>query len=241
MVKKRVFILLFFMVLCVHTVLHPGSFDLNVIDTPKAYTPFRGDMQFSFSIYDGGGILTSGILAISDYAFLGIYFDAGNFIGSGEVKLNQPGVLARFLLSDGSSALPPIAIGYSYFMRGDLCKVNGIIVNGLYVVASYNYYLFRNEQSLSYGLRYPIIPFSYSDPENLTFFVGTDVELSPEFSINGEIENIRFAQGRWSDVYYNIGVNFNIVDLVSIALECKYSHSIDKMVRHLVIGYFTQF
>ncbi len=222
-------------------VLEAGSFDLNIIDVPKAYTPYRGDMNFGFSVYDGGGIFTSAVLGVSDFVFLGIYFDMGRFIGSDTVDLSQPGVIARFLITDGSKTLPAIAVGYSYFMRGELSKVDGTIVNGAYIVASNSYYLFRNEQNLSYGLRYPIVPFSYSKPENLTVFVGTDIELSPQFSFKGEIEDIRIAQGRWDEVWYNFGVNFNIVDLVSIDLEFKYSHSIDRLVRHLTIGYFTQF
>lgn len=243
MFGKKIVIVLFLAMLVtpIPLILEAGSFDLNIIDIPKAYTPYRGDMNFGFSVYDGGGIFTSAVLGISDFAFLGIYFDAGRFIGSETIDLSQPGVIARFLITDGSMTLPAIAVGYSYFMRGELSKVDGVIVNGAYVVASNRYYLFRNEQNLSYGVRYPIVPFSYSRPENLTFFIGTDIDLSPQFSLKGEIEEIRFAQGRWDEVWYNFGVNFNIVDLVSIDLEFKYSHGIDRLVRHLRIGYFTQF
>jgi hypothetical protein len=97
------------------------------------------------------------------------------------------------------------------------------------------------EQNLSWGIRYPIIPISYSSPDNITVFVGTDIELSPAFSIKGEIENIHFGQGRWQENYYNIGFDFNIIDLLSIMIELKYSPAIDRLERLLTIGYFTQF
>ena len=239
--KKHFLIFIFIIFIAVPFSLYPGAFDLNVIDTPKAYTSYKGDMQFEFSIYNGGGILTSALLAISDYAFLGVYFDADHVIGSQSMNLNQPGVMARFLISDGSTTLPQIAVGYSYFMTGDMGKINGVIANGFYAVASYGYYLLNNEQNLSFGFRYPFIPLDYSDPENITLFVGTDIELTPEFSLKGEIENIHFARERWEETYYNFALDFSVVDLVSIALEFKYSPSIDRMVRHLTIGYFTQF
>ncbi|MCK4924785.1 MAG: hypothetical protein KAS61_07410, partial [Spirochaetes bacterium] len=97
------------------------------------------------------------------------------------------------------------------------------------------------EQNLSWGFRYPLIPISYSAPENITFFIGSDVELSPGFSLKGEIENVHFVEGRWQENYYNIGFDFNIIDLLSIMFELKYSPSVDVLERNLTIGYFTQF
>lgn len=218
-----------------------GPYDLNLIDTPKTYTSYKGDLRFDFSMYDRGGVLATAVLSITDYAFLGIYFDIGQMIGSEEVNMNQPGVLARFLISDGSTSFPPIAIGYSYFMKGDVNKVDGVTVNGLYIVASESYFLFGNEQSFSFGLRYPIIPLDYAKPENLTIFLGTDIAFGPAFGIKGEIENIHFSEERWSETFYNFSFDFNIVDVVFIALEFKYSPSIDKMIRLLRIGYTTRF
>ncbi len=227
--------------LCVAMGINAGVYDLDIIDTPKAYTGYRGDLHFDFTVYDDGGILTSGALSIADWAFFGIYFDIGNFIGSGPMTFNQPGVLARFLLSDGRGRIPAIALGYSYFMKGEEGKVNGTIVTGPYLVVSHVYYLFRTEQNLSWGFRYPLLPISYSDIENSTVFIGTDLELSPGFSLKGEIENIHFVQGRWKENYYNIGFDFTIVDLLSIMFELKYSPSVDVIERNLSIGYFTQF
>ena len=221
--------------------LFSGPYDLNVIDTPKTYISYKGDLQFDFSMYDRGGILGSAVLAIADYAFLGVYFDIGQMIGSEEINWNQPGVLARFLVSDGSTFLPPIAIGYSYFMKGDINKVDSVTVNGIYIVASQTYFLFGNEQSVTFGLRYPIIPLNFSRPENLTLFIGTDLELSPAFGIKGEIENIHFSENRWPENYYNFSFDFHIVDVISLALEFKYSPSINRMIRLLRIGYTTHF
>jgi hypothetical protein len=239
---KNIFIgLVFITVTLVSMPLAAGMYDLDIIDTPKAYTGYRGDLHFNFTVYDEGGILTSGLLSITDWALLGIYFDVGNFIGSGPMSFNQPGVVARFLLSDGAGALPAIAAGYSYFMTGEAGKVSDTIVNGVYLVVSHYYFLFRMEQNLSWGLRYPIIPISYSLPENLTFFIGTDVELSPAFSIKGEIENLHFVEGRWRENFYNLAFDFNIIDLLSIMLELKYSPSVDTVERILTIGYSTQF
>ena len=239
---KSIFILLTFIFACfASTSLSAGMYDTDIIDVPKAYTGYRGDLYFNFTVYDDGGILTNGMLSITDWALLGIYFDVGNFIGSGAMYFNQPGVLARFLLSDGSGAVPAIALGYSYFMTGEGGKVNGTIVNGAYFVVSHYFFLFRMEQNLSWGLRYPIIPIDYARPENMTFFIGTDVELSPMFSLKGEIENIHFVEGRWSENFYNLAFDFNVVDFLSIMLELKYSPSIDSVERILSIGYSTQF
>jgi hypothetical protein len=227
--------------LCAAAAVSAGVYDTDIIDAPKAYTGYRGDLHFDFTVYDDGGILTSGILSITDWAFLGIYFDINNFIGSGSMTFNQPGVLARFLLSDGRGRMPAIALGYSYFMRGEEGKVDGAIVTGPYLAVSHVYYLFRAEQNLSWGFRYPLMPISYSDIENSTFFIGTDIELSPGFSLKGEITNIHFVKDRWQENYYNIGFDFTVVDFLSITFELKYSPSVDVVQRNLTIGYFTQF
>ncbi|KPJ86244.1 MAG: hypothetical protein AMS17_13355 [Spirochaetes bacterium DG_61] len=239
--KKLLLILVFVLLVFVSLPLFAGMYDVDIIDTPKAYTGYRGDLHFNFTVYDNGGILTNGILSITDWAFLGIYFDIGNFIGAGAMTFNQPGVLARFLLSDGAGALPAIAIGWSYFIKGEAGKVDDTIVNGPYLVVSHYYFLFRTEQNLSWGLRYPVVPLDYSKPENLTFFIGTDVELSPAFSIKAEIENLHFVQGRWQENYYNLAFDFNIIDLLSIMVELKYSPSVNVLERILTIGYYTQF
>jgi hypothetical protein len=239
--KYLLSMVLFSIFLCAATGLNAGIYDLNIIDTPKAYTGYRGDLHFDFTVYDDGGILTSGILTIADWAFLGIYFDVGKFIGSGPMSFNQPGVLARFLLSDGAGTLPAIAVGYSYFLKGGEGKVDDTVVAGPYAVVSHYYFLFRAEQNLSWGFRYPLIPISYSAPENITLFIGTDIELSPGFSLKGEIENVHFVKGRWQENYYNIGFDFNVIDLLSIMFELKYSPSVDVLERNLTIGYFTQF
>ncbi len=240
-IKRLLLISLVLSLFIIPSYLFAGVYDLNIIDTPKAYASYKGDLQFEFSVYNRGGILTSAVLAITDYVFLGIYFDAGGFIGNEKIELNQPGVLARFLVSDGSSFLPPIALGYSYFMKGEHGKVNNVVVSGLYAVISHNFYMFGNDQNFSYGLRYPIIPLDFSAPENITVFAGTDIEISPAFSIKGEIENVQFTEGSWRENFYNFAFDFNIIDLLSIMLEFKYSPSIETVERNLTIGYYTQF
>jgi hypothetical protein len=232
---------IFFFLFLLPSSLLAGPYDLNLIDTPKAYNAYKGDLHFDFSMYDRGGVLTSAVLAVTDYVSLGVYFDMGRMIGSEPIDMNQPGVIARFLISDGSTLLPPIAVGYSYFMKGDVNKVDGATVNGFYIVASQGYYLFGNEQSFSFGLRYPLVPLSYAKPENSTLFLGTDISTGPVFSIKAEIENIHFSEERWPETFYNFAFDFNILDVVSIALEFKYSSAIDKMIRLLKIGYKTQF
>jgi hypothetical protein len=218
-----------------------GHEDLNLIDTPKTYTSYKGEIHFDFTMYDMGGILTGATLGLSDYFFLGVYLDIGQLIGSEEAQFNQPGVLARFLVSDGSTFLPPIAIGYSYFMKGEVNKVNGVTVSGLYVVGSARYFFLRNEQSFTYGIRYPIVPIEYSRPENFSIFLGTDLELSPSFGVKAEIENIRFVNDWWRETFYNLAFGFNVIDVLTLSLEIKYSPSIDRLVRLLRIGYTTQF
>jgi hypothetical protein len=240
--NKAVFTLV--ITLCLATapaVLTAGPFSLNVIDTPTTFISYRGDLQFDFSMYDNGGILGSASLSVSDYIFLGLYFDVGKLIGSEDVQFYQPGVLARFLVSDGSGAIPPIAIGYGYFMRGEVHRVDGQTVNGLYVVASQGYFLFGNEQYFFFGLRYPVIPLSFSHPKNTNLFLSTILEFSPEFSIKGEIENIYFTENRGAEIFYNLGAELNVVDLVTLGLDLKYSPSINRIVRILRIGYTTQF
>ena len=92
-----------------------------------------------------------------------------------------------------------------------------------------------------FGLRYPVIPLGYSHPRNLNLFLSTILEFSPEFSVKGEIENIFFSENRGAEVFYNLGFELNVVDLVTLGLDLKYSPSINRVVRVLKIGYTTQF
>lgn len=232
---------LFFLLLPVPLSIDAGPGEMNVIDTPKAYVPYRGDLGFEFSMYDRGGILASAALGISDFALLGIYFDIGQLIGSEEVLVNPPGVIARFLLTDGDSFLPRLALGFSYFMKGEVHKVGGTVVSGLYLVGTSGYFLFGTEQTISYGLRYPVVPLDYSDPGHTSLFLGTDIELGPAFGIKGEIENVQFVEDWWKETFYNLSFGFSIIDILTISLELKYSPSIDRVVRLLKIGYTTQF
>jgi hypothetical protein len=218
-----------------------GAYDLNIIDTPKTYASYKGEIRFDFCIYDRGGILSSATLGLSEALFLGIYLDVGQLIGSEEAQVAQPGVLARLRITDGSTFVPPIAIGYGYFTKGEVHKVDGVTVSGFYAVASAGFFLFRNEQAFVYGLRYPIVPFDYSKPENMSVFLGTDIELSPAFGVKAEIENIRFIKDGWEEIFYNFGFTFNVVDVLTLAIELKYSPSIDRIVRLLSIGYSTHF
>jgi hypothetical protein len=126
-------------------------------------------------------------------------------------------------------------------MRGEVHKVNGVTVSGLYAVGSARYFFLKNEQSFSYGLRYPVVPIEYAKPENFSLFFGTDLELSPAFGIKAEIENIRFVDNWWEETFYNLGFGFTIIDVLSISLELKYSPSIERVVRLLRIGYTTRF
>jgi len=222
-------------------VIWAGPYDLNLIDTPKTYTSYKGELHFDFTMYDRGGIFGSAALSVSDYAFLGVYFDVGQMIGSEEMEWEQPGVLARFLVSDGSRFFPPLAIGYSYFGKGKTSKINGDTVSGFYVVSSLRYYLFGFDQGLSYGFRYPIMPLDFSKPENFSLFLGTDISFSPSFGVKGEIENFYFSEDRWDEIFYNFSFDFFVAEFISFSLEFKYSPSIDRVVRSLRIGYMTQF
>ncbi len=239
--KGRLLICFFLFLFMAPVILHSGPYSLNVIDTPTTFISYKGDLNFDFTMYDKGGILGSAVLSITDFIFLGLYFDVGMLIGSEEIKFYQPGVLARILVSDGSGLIPAIAVGYSYFNKGDVHKVDGSIVSGVYIVASQSYFLFGNEQYVFFGIRYPIIPLSFSHPSNTNLFVGTDVEFTPEFSMKAEIENIYLSEYRGSEIFYNLGVELNVVDLVTLGLELKYSPSINRIVRLLRIGYTTQF
>ncbi|UCB46977.1 MAG: hypothetical protein JSV25_06045 [Spirochaetota bacterium] len=241
--KKRFIVIVFLaIILCmVPVTLLSGPYSLNVIDTPTTFISYKGDLNFDFTMYDNGGILGAGTLAVSDYILLGLYFDVGRLIGSDDVQFYQPGVIAKFLISDGSGVIPPIAIGYSYFMTGDVHRVDGQVVNGIYIVASQSFFLFENEQYFYFGLRYPIIPLSYSHPRNINLFLSTDFMLTPEFSVKGEIENIHFSENRGNEIFYNLGFELNIVDLVTLGLDLKYSPGINRVVRLLKIGYTTQF
>ena len=47
--------------------------------------------------------------------------------------------------------------------------------------------------------------------------------------------------GPIDDPNYNLGFELNVVDLVTLGLDLKYSPSINRVVRLLKIGYTTQF
>ncbi|MES0491072.1 MAG: hypothetical protein ABUK01_13825 [Leptospirales bacterium] len=201
-----------------------GALLLDLVDTPTAFTMYRGEFNIGIWGYDNGGILTRATIGLHDNIFLGVAFDIENLIGDDEVQFNIPGVLARIKITDGWDTFPLlVAVGYDAFydalsQRANLPpNVNSRLIYGPYLVITKPIYLFNQEQHFHFGVRLPVQP--TFEPEDTSLFVGIDIPIGP-FVPMFEVERVFFDANRLSETLFNIGFRYHLYE--NFALELNF-------------------
>lgn len=204
---------------------------IQLIDIPTANTILRGYYNIDFLVYGRGGIQTKIAIGLSDRIMLGIIEDVGGAIGTEKTDWNIPGVLAKVNIIYPDPDSLGLAIGYDALLSGEYGKVynnqmTDDLVYGFYIAASKSIVLFKGEQYLHLGARFPVLPAAArEDGNNITLYTGLNVIITPELMLAGEMENFYINKNRNKEIIYNLGIKYAFNEFLNIGLNFQYTSS----------------
>lgn len=216
----RLFTVLIFLVSQAVMAIIPNT---DSIDTQNAVTIPRASFNISVWGYNNGGLLTKTIIGLHDHFYLGASFDIENAIGDGQPKLNIPGVIAKWRITDGWDDFPMLlAIGYDSFYSGKTGKIKNTdnpfdrVIYGPYAVITRPIFLFGMQQNVHFGIRMPLQPTYVT--ENTSAWIAIDFPIG-FFVPMVEIERIYFDGNRLNEILVNFGFRFNVFESLSLELN----------------------
>ncbi len=182
---------------------------VNLITIPTAGTLVRGSFAVDMRIQKNGS-LTAGLSAgLTDRFMFGISYGASQLIGDLEpTAYPRPEAMLKYRLIDETTSMPGFAIGldtqgHGIYHPDDSLKRYDIKAYGFYGSASKNWRFLLGNLGLHGGMNYNFTETADEDTD-INLFVGTDIELNPEFSILME---------------YNAALNDNDQSVKSLALN----------------------
>lgn len=243
---KMIKTLLFLMCLLMPLAARPEI--IKLIDIPTALTVLRGYYDIHFLAYPGGGIQTKIAIGLTDRIMLGIIEDVGGAIGNDRAHWSIPGVMAKINIIYPEPDSIGLALGYDVLLNGQYGKAydNRIaedLVYGFYIAASRPVSLFKGDQFIHFGVRFPILPAPAREKgRNISFYTGLNILINPELMIVGEMENIYVNGNRGREIVYNAGLKYCFSESLGIGVVFQYTRSrelnpTDKASRSLSIEY----
>lgn len=216
-----------------------------VVDTPTAYTIYRGIYEFYFTGYDSGGVEVKSFIGLHDNFFLGVSFDIQKAIGKDDPEPNIPGVIAKLKITDGWQRFPiSFTVGYdSFYIGGEGSTENyenelNRMIYGPYFVVTKPIYLFQDEQHISAGIRVPTQP--YYVPEDTAYFISLDIPLGSSIIFKAEGERIYYDFSRHREWLLNLGLKYSYLNHLGIEFLVMFQKQ-DRANRMLRIQFSDQF
>lgn len=239
-------------VICISSSLaQPGSMELDMLlNVPVAKTLPQKAISTELRMYDGGGLLASIGVGITDQFSIGVSYGGSNIIGSGNVDMNpQPCVQLRALIKEETFLGPAILLGFDsqgYNGYNDALKRYELKSKGIYAVASKNT-AFLGGLGLHAGMNWSLE--SDDKDKDLNFFFGmhkwirSDLILLAEYDMainDNKTDAIGEGKG-----YLNAGVRWSIAKKLFVEFAWKNifenrSH-IPGSSRTVKLAYLTQF
>ena len=199
--------------------------DISLIDSPTAGMIPHGTYMFEGSIGPKSGLLFGVKVGFHDRLIVGASFGIQEFIGRGDIEINdRPGFHAKLRILDESIAGPAMAVGID--TQGEEAYDEDSVryerkSKGFFAVISKNYFLYRNI-SLHGGINYSL---ENRDEAGMDFFTGFSLETFPGMSLlfeysgamnddNRELESCRtYGKG-----YIDAGVRFDYKENLCIRI-----------------------
>ena len=157
--------------------------EIYIVDSPTAGILPHGGYIMHGSIGPSSSLLFGVKIGFHDRVMLGASFGLQNFVGRGEIEINdKPGFELRLRVIEEEIIGPALAIGID--TQGEDIYLDDLEryerkSRGFYAVISRNYRLIR-DFSLHGGANYSL---EREDEEGVNFFAGTTLELIPGFHI----------------------------------------------------------
>lgn len=157
--------------------------DLEIVDSPTAGILSHGSYMFDGSVGPGNDLLFGLRIGFHDRLMLGASFGVQNFIGRGEIDVNErPGFQLRLRLIEEGMAGPAFALGVDTQGEGawiDSAERYERKSPGVYGVLSRNFYMLTNI-GVHGGAGYS---FEDRDEKGIDFFAGISIEMVPGMTL----------------------------------------------------------
>jgi hypothetical protein len=227
---KKIFLIFLLVFISINFLFAAQARNIELVDIPTANTLIRGEVRVDIKFYPGGGILNRVYAGFFDRLMIGGALNIRNLIGTGNVELVlPPKFLGKIRITDDTSAIPSISIGYegeSYFdvsAKGlFLALTKELNLGGIFLQLTGTVY--TNEFS-QFG-------------KNIDAGAGLALALTKEFIISTEYDSI-FGN---ADGHINIGIGY-FFDPIEIDIGIKYGLGENecKLARILKILYISYF
>lgn len=227
---KRSFIVHLYLLVFVWHLFASQARNIELVDVPTANTLIRGEVRVDIKFYPGGGILNRLYVGFFDRLMVGGALNIRNLIGTGDVELVfPPKFLGKIRLTDDTSAIPAISIGYegeSYFdieARGLFVSITKEINLGSFFL-QLNGAVYTNEFS-QFG-------------KAIDAGAGIAFAITREFNVCAEYDSILGNE----DGHFNIGIGY-FFDPIEIDIGIKYGlgnieNRLSRILKILYISYF---
>ena len=202
--------------------------DIYIVDSPTAGILPHGGYILHGSIGPSSSLLFGVKVGFHDRLMLGASFGIQNFVGRGEIEINdKPGFEVRLRVIEEEIIGPALAIGID--TQGEDIYIDDLEryerkSKGFYAVISRNYRLIR-DFSLHGGANYSL---EREDEEGVNFFAGAALELIPGFyilvdynaAIDDDDADNQSARTRGRG-YLDAGIRFDYRENLRIKLHFK--------------------
>ena len=186
----------------------------QLFDTPTALGPLRGEYNFRFTAYEGGGLGVQGQIGIIPQLSLGIvqYFDG--LIGSNISPWDIPGVLGKFTFLGNPPEGWNVAVGYGPLYQGSF-RNGKRHPYGPYAVATKGFMLLAPLPHLfNFGAYYALVP----DVGRFTAFASLLVDFTQNVSYGVELTGLTFASDSNWDLINNHTINLSVNENIGFQL-----------------------
>ncbi len=227
---KKIFLNLLFLMNILTFLFASQARNIELVDVPTANTLIRGEVRVDIKFYPGGGILNRLYVGFFDRLMVGGALNIRNLIGTGDVELVfPPKFLGKIRLTDDTSTIPAISIGYegeSYFdikARGLFISITKELNLGSFFI-QLDGAVYTNEFT-QFG-------------KEIDAGAGISFAITPEFIISTEYDSILGNE----DGHFNIGIGY-FFDPIEIDIGIKYGlgnmeNRLSRILKILYISYF---
>jgi len=199
--------------------------EIYVVDSPTAGILPHGSYLFQGAIGPRSSLLFGVIVGFQDRLILGVSFGLQEFIGRGDVEVNdRPGFQVRLRIIEEGLAGAAFALGFDSQGEDEYIEDDERYERkskGFYGVFSRNYKLIR-DFSIHAGVNYSL---ERKDEEGINFFAGVLLEVIPGFRIlldydaalNDDAPGVESSRTRGRG-YFDTGVRLDYMENLRIKI-----------------------
>lgn len=210
----------------------------KLIDQPTAAVLQKGEVDFTGTMYEAGGILSVFKVGVLKNVEFGISYGGTGILGRDKPTWNGlPGVNVKWVVLEEDYYGPSVAIGFDSQGYGiwqdedDGFKYDRYTIKskGFYAAFSKNFYVAGDFGTIGthLGVNYNVTEDDHDDDKGVNVYVGLDKSIGPDFTLLMEYD---FAFDDNSDEenaptegngFFNVGIRWTFNEAVSIEFDVK--------------------